>query len=58
MAARHMRWVYEYPAEARALGEKARIAVGRLLDPVAYGQRRLEAVLRLKTSGSHNVSAA
>ncbi len=58
MAARHMRWVYEYPAEARALGEKARIAVGRLLDPVAYGQRLLEAVLRLKTSGSHNVSAA
>jgi hypothetical protein len=53
-----MRWVYEYPAEARALGEKARIAVGRLLDPVAYGQRLLEAVLRLKTSGSHNVSAA
>ena len=58
MAARHMRWVYQCPAEARALGEKARTAVGRVLDPVAYGQRLSAAVFRLKSSDSRNVSAA
>lgn len=50
MASRQMRWVFEFPAEARDMGDRARAAVGRVLDPAAYGQRLAAAVFRLNSS--------
>src|SRR5262249_46259940 len=46
-AARAMRWVYEHPAAARALGLRARADVSRLLSLQTAGQRmarRLEVI--------------
>ena len=38
-AARCMRWVYDNPAEARAMGERARAHITQLTSLEAYGER-------------------
>jgi GT2 family glycosyltransferase/glycosyltransferase involved in cell wall biosynthesis len=52
-AARWMRWVYEHPQEAEALGAKAQQHVRRVLSPEAAAQRivqRLEEIRQLWTA--------
>ncbi len=47
MAAQHLRWVFDHPEEACALGLRARGQVQRILDPIAAGERmftRLQAI--------------
>src|SRR5437773_9869253 len=53
-AARAMRWVYEHPAEAQALGRRACAEVSQLLSMPAAGQRmarRLEAIRVARRQG-------
>jgi glycosyltransferase involved in cell wall biosynthesis len=53
-AAAHMRWVYRHPAEARALGARAREETGRLLSVRSAGERmrrRLEEIHFLGGAG-------
>jgi len=50
-AARWMRWVYEHPREAQALGAKAQQHVRRVLSPEAAAQRmaqRFEEIQQLR----------
>ena len=51
-AAKWMRWVYEYPTEARMLGAQARVAATRLLSLEAAGERMAGRLRELRQQAS------
>jgi glycosyltransferase involved in cell wall biosynthesis len=52
-AAQLMRWVVEHPDQARALGERAREDVLRLLSPAAVGQRMAQRLRAIREEQAH-----
>jgi glycosyltransferase involved in cell wall biosynthesis len=59
-AAAHMRWLYDHPVEARALGERARKETEEILSIRAAGQRmvrRLEEIHGQRRGGSGRTAA-
>jgi len=43
-AAAHLQWVYDHPALAKRLGDRARVEVGKLLSMESYGHRVLRQI--------------
>ncbi len=57
-AAGWMRWVYEHPDEARALGARAKLQTGLILSPEAAGERMRKRLLALQEGKAAPASRA